>query len=196
MHTFNLFARSAAVLLVLIFSISANALILYPADHDTTSNKTGALNAGEVAALFNTSDLSLLYKSDYQEGVALGLDSGPFANDYSTLFSPAPEDPTNALIEWGGANFITCPECYLVVKNGIQPQYLFDLGSWGGMEDLDLRDFYADTTGAISHVAIFGKSTVRVPEPGTLALLGLGLIGLTLTHKKRRARSILSDITS
>lgn len=188
MSTHNLFARTVAILLALTFSMSVHALILTPDDAVHEVDGTSALNADDVAAIFGTSDLSLLYKSDYQEGLALGLDSGPFALDYTTTFDPALKDPTNALIEWVGLNFITCPECYLLVKDGNQPQYLFDLASWDGMEDLDLRDFYADLKGAISHVAIYGKSSVEVPEPGTLALLGLGLIGLTLTQKNKKAR--------
>ncbi len=184
MNTYNVFARIGALLFALMFSISANAIItLTPDGADVTIDPggQGTLSAEEVAALFDTSDLSLLYKAE-----AGGSDEGPFANDYMTLFSG---DPNDALITWGLlGDSITCPECYLVVKDGSpQPKYLFDLGSWDGMESLSLEGFYPGN-GAISHVAIFGNPTVQVPEPGTLALLGLGLIGLTLTQKKRSAR--------
>lgn len=37
----------------------------------------------------------------------------------------------------------------------------------------------------LSHVNLYGKNTVRVPEPGTLALLGIGIVGLTLARRKR-----------
>jgi hypothetical protein len=127
--------------------------------------------------------LELFYKSDYEEGVDLGTDSGFFATSYQTTFSEH-DDPSFALIEYLGGAFILCPECYLVVKDGNEPQYLFNLATWNGTEDLDLRDFYLDR-GAISHVAIWGASAARVPESGALVLIGLGLIGLGFARRRR-----------
>jgi len=39
----------------------------------------------------------------------------------------------------------------------------------------------------ISHVTEFGNAPTDVPEPGTLTLLGLGLLGLAATRKKQLA---------
>lgn len=39
----------------------------------------------------------------------------------------------------------------------------------------------------LSHMNLYGKNSVQVPEPGTLALLGLGIVGLTLTRRRNRA---------
>ncbi|MCM0614345.1 PEP-CTERM sorting domain-containing protein [Marinobacter sediminum] len=164
---------------MLLWSLSASAVLLGPGDADFEHDPgppNNTLDADDVAAFFGTSDLSLLYKAE----VDPAAEEGPYQSFYSTAFSG---DPNDALITWDGPDYISCPECYLVVKDGSQhPQYLFDLGNWNGKDALDLQGFYPDG-GAISHVAIFGKS-VSVPEPGTLGLLGLGILGVVTMRRK------------
>lgn len=46
--------------------------------------------------------------------------------------------------------------------------------------------YFANKGDGLSHVNLYGKRSVQVPEPGTLALLGLGIVGLTLARRRNR----------
>ncbi len=144
-------------------------------------------NAFNVNGGVNDGSLSLLYKSDVSGSSGIGSDSGTFAASYLTTFSNTAADPSNALIDYISGPSITCPECYLAIKDGNQTPsyYFFDLASWNGTEDIILRDFWPQR-GAISHVSIWGKSSTSVPEPGIVLLLGIGLLGLLFTARRQQ----------
>tara|TARA_R100000365_G_C2722280_1_gene54471 strand:+ start:302 stop:853 length:552 start_codon:yes stop_codon:yes gene_type:complete len=172
--------RVALATVMVAFAGHAQALPLGPGDADweynsekNNSNLSGTTIAGIVGT---DSILELYYKANVDEG----NEEGSFTSSYNTVFSG---DPNNALITYVGGPSIVCPECYLIVKDGNQPQYLFNLADWDGMESLDLQGFYPGN-GAISNVAIWGKTGVSVPEPSALILMGLGLIGLGMARRR------------
>jgi hypothetical protein len=140
-----------------------------------------------------------LYSSDIDLGV-----SSSFASSYNTTYS---NGNSSASIEYAaGSNSIACQKCWLLVKDGIDspPWYAFDISGWDGLTNISLNDFWPTHESGISHVSIFGGGklallttssivptrTSVVPEPGPLALLSIGFLGVVLFRRKRGQTTI------
>lgn len=174
----------------------------------TTNDNSNFTTLSQINTAFGTSysGLSLSYKAEVGSASSPATtEEGPFAANYTTVFSDTALDPMDALITYVGGSFINCPTCFLIVKDGNQSpaQYLFDLGSWNGTESISMTGFWPDQ-GAISNVAIWSGSSTssttgqttsgqttsgnQVSEPGILGLLGLGLLGQAFLLRQRRRR--------
>ena len=105
-------------------------------------------------------------------------------------------DGNNWTIEYQGGPYIA-PNSYVLVKDGnAEPNWYLLKTTWNGMDDLVLQNFFVarilgyddngkpiySDNGSISHVSLLGSAVV--PEPGTLLLLGLGLVGLAGLRRK------------
>jgi hypothetical protein len=158
----------------------ASALLITP----STSGYEGiGTNMQDIRDYFGYNEL---YMSAFE-----GSDTGPLAGSYNTTFSNLDSDrePQNATISYVGGD-IVAPTAYLTVKdgrNGNPSWYAFnltDLG-WTGTETIYVQNFWVDSPGAISNVALFGQGT-SVPEPATMLLLGSSLIGLVVFGRKNK----------
>lgn len=146
-----------------------------------TGTDNSNLNNDQIATIVGYGGtLDLLYKQD----VGAGSDTGSFASSYSTVFDNTPTDPKDATISNVSGPFISGTPIYLYVKDGnaMPAYYIFDISAWNGNDTIYLEDFWPNR-GAISHVAIYG--TAAVPEPATLILLGLGLLGIAGIRRKK-----------
>jgi hypothetical protein len=167
---------------VLAASPAMAALIITPDDAVLSGNET---SEAEIQAIIAPviDPATELYKSNVG-----GAEEGDLAGSYETTYHPE-EDPTSATIVYTGGDFVG-PIAWLLVKDGaaIPAWYLFNLTAlgWDGTETLQLNDFWTDSKGAISHVALYGEREVPdVPEPATLALLGMGALFVGARARKR-----------
>lgn len=172
---------------MLAIGVQAQALVILPGDADYYGNQTGVSEIESAISALGVTLGSELYKQDVD-----GPETGLLAGSYTTEFFNTPTDPSDATISWVTGTPIIGDPKYLLVKDGNQEPawYLFDLTNsplvWDGMETLSLNDFWPKQ-GAISHVSLYGTS-VPVPEPGTMMLLGVGMFGLAIFGKRRMSK--------
>lgn len=79
-------------------------------------------------------------------------------------------------------------EVMIVLKSGngqvpdVYVGYLIKPGETMG----DYLSIFSGGEGGISHWSIYVRGPKSVPEPGTMALLGLGLVGIGLTRRRKK----------
>lgn len=176
-------------------SPSAQALALTEGSSACSGSETAkpAVNAALQSSSCANKAMTELYKSDFDNGAESGL----FANAYDTTYSDldADSEPATATVKAMGTDSPIMAGDYsdlwgLAKDGNNSPAWygwdLLDLG-WDGSSDLVFDSLWSNRSGAISHVSIFGTKgpTARVPAPGIVGLLGLGLIGLGLCSKRQ-----------
>ena len=146
--------------------------------------------ADQIEALVGLPPNSLdeLYKANVESSVVEEGSANVVAS-YTTEFDLTSTDPTKAVITWDGPYYFNETPKYLHVKDGDHDpsDYLFDISDWNGTDTIELINFWAAATGAISHVSIFASDIdmtepaggLVVPEPTSFLVWSvLGLLGV------------------
>ena len=183
-HVFKAMAASAVMALGVASTPAQALLVINPADALGTINQTSNCNAACLSAILGYTVI------EYYKANAGGTEEKPLADSYTTVFGGGNETAT---VSWDGPSLFDCGICILLVKDGNNApnQIYFNLGpagyDWDGMESIFISNpLIWPNGGSISHVSIFSASepTQQVPEPGSLTLLGLGLLGLARLSRR------------
>ena len=171
-----------ATLLALGMTFSARALdITQPADGSSSEVPiTAQAIADALGGGVTADDVGMLiYKA---EAGTTTTEEGGLAGSYETDYQPPGGDPNMATITYVGGPVANAT--YLVVKDGVEGWYVWDISGWDGMETINVFGVFEQR--AISHISIWGSPGNGVPDAGgSLALLGMavGLLGLIRRKK-------------
>jgi hypothetical protein len=167
---------------VLLASFPAQALVLSQANlAATTRHDSNLVTPGEINSVFGSSCQHglLLWNSQADKGGDAELEDA-----YLWYFEPSVNGGTSDHIAGGAA--ADCPHCILFVElgDGVPVRFLYDLGSWDGMERMTLSGFRSETEDDMTHVAIWA-GLKHTTEPGVLTLMSLGILGLVFSGKRK-----------
>ena len=182
----NVLVKLSAVFLALIFSVNSWAYMIGGTDVgdvDSILYTTDLGNSGDatveawVNSVLNPDSATLSFKFEIDENLASPwtLVDGSFVDDNNPIYAfELTTDPEYYLLKLGGGNFTG--DTHVLYDNASSLSYaVIDLGLLGQGATIDIT--------RISHISEFNATSV--PEPGTLALFGLGLLGLMLTARRQ-----------
>ena len=171
----------------------AGPQITYVADDDrsqlTCSLGCTALLSGLASGIYdaNVPNVSTAAGFSAATGDLFWLANDSLASELGFVIAAVdPHFATGTKTDGGGAESITFTSSatYILLKIGADPNIAL-IYNPSGLEQTYTYLAFASEGAGLSHYTTFGPSEITVPEPGSLALLGLGLVGLAAVRRRR-----------
>jgi hypothetical protein len=196
--------KIASLLLITIFSISANAGLIRTVVSEDDPGTNDSWSFGTIFTV-GASDLSVTSLGAYDylgDGFLSGaIQVGIFDESLGTLLVSTNVNSSDTLLglyRYSLVNFnlVSGQKYRLVAVSGID-SYIQGAGTWTYSSDVTIDGFGYCGNASITQCNDYSESdygmanlqytTTSVPEPATLLIFGLGLVGLSCSRKKKHA---------
>jgi hypothetical protein len=181
---FTVFLLFGFVLNANALTIDSDALRFGPCEEYKGTAFSGAGNPNVIPTLLGDPDLGILFKWN----APATYENYPYKDSYLVYYNPE----FQATINYQDGPYINTgnyEKIILAIQDGIHWGWYWDITDlWDGKTQIYFNAYCEElgfTQGAISNIVIWGTGGVPVPEPSTLLLLGIGIIGVAFCARRR-----------
>lgn len=167
-------------------SLVAAALMVVAAPSMASVINLGDLSVPGLTAIGNQFSGAGVYRDDYTFRISQSATAGGLVLEIDSLLNTLDIDVTGVTLTGGGSSY--APDLSpLTYDFGFLSAGSYTLSIFSTVTND--RGLFSSSVGYIGLLSLGATRSTSVPEPGTLALLGAGLMGMAFAMRRRTIRS-------